>query len=70
MHIFCKLITYLTLMHFSICLRHLYGVLACFMQNNKMTQALIDCKITVFAQNPHCIITVDVSTLVYIKLFR
>jgi len=35
-----------------------------------MTQALIDCKITVFAQNPQCVITVDVSTLVYTKLFR
>ena len=41
--------------------------LTVFLQNNKMTQPLIDCKIKVFAQNPYCI-TVDVSTLVFIKI--
>jgi len=31
MQAFCKLITYLTLMCFRICLRHLQGVLDCFL---------------------------------------
>jgi hypothetical protein len=35
-----------------------------------MTQALIDSKITVFAQNPHFMIPVEVSTLVDIKMFN
>jgi hypothetical protein len=36
----------------------------------KITQALTDSKAAVFAQNPHFIITAEVSTLVCIKIFN
>jgi hypothetical protein len=64
MQAFCKLITYLTWMYFGICLCHLHlqGVLDCFLWHIKVTSAS-------FCKNPH-FITAEVSTLVYIKIFK
>jgi len=51
MHNFCKLITFLTPTRFGVCPRYFQGVLDCFLQHIKMTYALTDSNITVFAQN-------------------
>ena len=41
-----------------------------FLQLIKMTQAFIDFKFAVFAQNSHTLLPIEVSILVYIKIFE
>ena len=50
MHHFLQASHFLTPTRFGICLRHLQGVIEYYLQHIKMTQALIDFKIAVFAQ--------------------